>query len=116
AIVIVDHLADEDQRAFNFSQEVERLRDPSHWLSLTHTEAHRLAAANGLRVEQEQIVALELDFDDWLNRGGADAQSRELVERALAVRPATAQSFVITTESRRRLRLRVWLARLARSM
>ena len=112
AIVVADHLADADQPAFAWSQELERLRDPSHWLSLTLDRARALAAAAGLTVERELIVGLALDFDDWLARGRADPGAQTLVERALAARPASADCFTVQTaeDGGRTLRLRVWVA------
>jgi ubiquinone/menaquinone biosynthesis C-methylase UbiE len=116
AIVVADHLADADRDAYAWSQELERLRDPSHWLSLTLHAAHQLADRAGLAVERELIVGLELDFDDWLARGHADEAGRALAEQALAARPAGADCFEVVenADGTRTLRLRVWAARLLR--
>jgi SAM-dependent methyltransferase len=115
-VVVVDHLADADQRAFAWSQELERLRDPSHWLSLTLDGARRLAGAAGLVIERERVIPLDLDFDDWLARGLAEPEAHALAERALAERPASAECFEVlaNTDGTRTLRLRVWAARLRR--
>jgi ubiquinone/menaquinone biosynthesis C-methylase UbiE len=114
AIVVVDHLADADRDAYAWSQELERLRDPSHWLSLTLGAARRTADAAGLTVERELIIPLELDFDDWLARGHADPAGQALAERALAERPSQAQCFEVVTQNdgARTLRLQIWAARL----
>ena len=115
AVVVVDHLADADQAAFAWSQELERLRDPSHWLSLTLDGARRLADAAGLAIELERVIPLELDFDDWLARGLADREGQALVEVALSRRPASAQCFEVVAgaDGTRTLRLQVWAARLS---
>lgn len=116
AIVVADHLADADPDAYAWSQELERLRDPSHWLSLTLDGAHRMADAAGLTVERELIIPLELDFDDWLARGQADPAGQALAERALAQRPPGADCFAVERrdDGGRALHLRVWVARLTR--
>ena len=44
--MVADHLADEDPRAFAWSQEIERLRDPSHWASLTRERLRALGPTN----------------------------------------------------------------------
>jgi SAM-dependent methyltransferase len=116
AIVVVDQLADADRDAYAWSQELERLRDPSHWLSLTLDGARRTADAAGLTVERELIIPLELDFDDWLARGHADPADQALAERALARRPPSAECFAVEPrgDGSRALQLRVWAARLTR--
>jgi len=114
-IVVADHLADEDAAASAWSQELERLRDPSHWASLTRARLHELAAAAGLRVAAETIIAIELDLDDWLRRGSEDPAVHRLAERVLADAPTGTARFRIRSERGvRRLGLDVWVGRLAR--
>lgn len=112
AIVVADHLADEDPSAFAWSQEIERLRDPSHWASLTRDRLHRLAERAGLRLDRETIVPIELDLRDWLHRGGDDAELHRLVERLLEEAPAGTARFRIGGEgATRTLGLDVWVGR-----
>jgi SAM-dependent methyltransferase len=111
-IVVADHVADEDATAAAWSQEIERLRDPSHWACLPRSRLRALGAAAGLAVESERLVALELDFDDWLRRGSASRESRALIERALRQRPAGADCFQVTSRPGGRvLQLRMWIGR-----
>jgi ubiquinone/menaquinone biosynthesis C-methylase UbiE len=112
-IVIADPLADADPDAAAWSQEIERLRDPTHWASLSLAQMHMAVKRAGLTIEQETLIALNLDFDDWLGRGEADAADRALVEDALEHPPAHAAAFVVTEHGgRRSLGLQMWLARL----
>ncbi len=115
AIVVADHLADEDADAFAWSQEVERLRDPSHWASLTQERLHGLATAAGLQPDGETIIPIELDFGDWLRRGSEDPEVHHLVERLLDDVPAAATRFrPAGTGAGRTLGLDVWVGRFVR--
>jgi SAM-dependent methyltransferase len=112
-IVIADPVADADPEAAAWSQEIERLRDPSHWASLSLGQMHAAVEHAGLMIEQERLMALNLDFDDWLARGGAAPADHTLVELALKHPPAHAAAFVVTGHGgRRTLGLQMWLARL----
>ncbi len=111
-IVLADHVADEGPDAFAWSQEIERLRDPSHWSCMPAARLRTLGEAAGLELEHERLFAFELDFDDWLQRGSADGAARELIERALTERPTAAECFDVSErDGRRVLQLRMWLAR-----
>lgn len=68
-VVLADHVADADADAAAWSQAIERLRDPSHWACLPLAQLRVLGERLGLELEQEQASALELDFEDWLQRG-----------------------------------------------
>lgn len=107
-IAVLDHLADDDGEARAWAQEIERLRDPSHWASLTAAQLRALGAAAGLEPVHEQVFTFELDLDDWLARGSDDSAARELVRRALAERPGGTDCFGVTPAGRV-LALRMWL-------
>jgi ubiquinone/menaquinone biosynthesis C-methylase UbiE len=116
AIVVADHVADEDADAYAWSQEVERLRDPSHWASLTVQRLRGLGSAAGLRLTGETLVPIELDLDDWLHRGSSDPEIHRLVERALRGRPSSARRFAVRTGTGSRiLGLEVWIGRFERT-
>ena len=116
AVVVIDHLADTDEHDYRFSQEVERLRDPSHWLSLTAAELRGLGADHGLDLEHEQVVRISIDFDDWLTRGTTDPQATALVEQALAERPTGTACFGVRQgPDGRTLDLQIWVGRFRRS-
>jgi SAM-dependent methyltransferase len=114
-VVVADHLADEDAEAAAWSQEIERLRDPSHWACLTLGRLRRLGAAAGLKLEDEALLPLELDFDDWLARGSGGGGARIVIECLLADPPPGARCFdVRERDGRRRLRLQMWAGRWVR--
>jgi SAM-dependent methyltransferase len=115
AIVVADHLADDDPSAMAWSQEIERLRDPSHWASLTQERLQALALRAGLTPDGETIVGIELDLDDWLRRGSEDPEGHRLVERLLDEAPGTAARFRVGGEGpARSLGLDVWVGRFLR--
>lgn len=112
-VVLADHLADEDADDAAFAQELERLRDPSHWASLPIHRLRSLGAEAGLELERERVLTISLDFDDWLERGLAGAAAREQIEHALAARPQGTECFRIGVDGGggRTLGLRMWLSR-----
>jgi SAM-dependent methyltransferase len=111
-IILADHIADADADAAAWSQEIERLRDPSHWACLTLTRLRALGQQTGLELEHEQVFPMVLDFEDWLQRGSGGSGARRVIERALAERPDRADAFqVLERDGRRVLKLRMWLAR-----
>ena len=73
AVVLADHLLDEDPAAAAWSAEIERLRDPSHWASLPLERLRALGAGAGLELEREEVSPLALDLGDWLERGSGTA-------------------------------------------
>ena len=85
-IIVVDHLADDDADARSWSQEIERLRDPSHWACLGPGQMRAIGERAGLSLEGEQRFAYELDFDDWLGRGTSSSQAQALVNDAIGAR------------------------------
>lgn len=110
-VVLADHIADDDADAAAWSQEVERLRDPSHWASLPLERLRELGEQAGLRLEEEHVVPIELDFEDWLQRGSGGAAA-PVIERALAMRPGGTDCFQLGGQKGRRvLGLKMWLAR-----
>lgn len=95
AVVLADHLLDEDPEAAAWSAEIERLRDPSHWASLPLERLRALGAGAGLRLETEAVMPLALDLGDWLERGSGTAAARPLLERLMAAPPPGARRFTI---------------------
>jgi hypothetical protein len=105
--VIVDHLADAGADSFAWSQEVERLRDPSHWLSLSREAAVEIGRQAGLQLTDERTVNMDLDFQDWLNRGDAGPEAAALVARLINQRPGGTECFRLRENA---LQLRVWIS------
>jgi SAM-dependent methyltransferase len=110
-IVLADHLADENAADAAWALEVERLRDPSHWASLSLARLHALGRDAGLELERERVSPIDLDFEDWLARGSGGAPNAALIERALAEQPNGSECFRLLREGPTRiLRLKLWLA------
>jgi SAM-dependent methyltransferase len=85
-VAVSDHVTSDDHAQAAWHEEVERLRDPSHWACLT--PAGFLALGEGLALERHEVGELELDFEDWLRRGSGSAQNRHLIEALVRARPA----------------------------
>jgi len=87
-VILADHVADPEADAAAWSQEIERLRDPSHW------------------------ACLPVAFDDWVQRGSGGPGARAVIERQLDHRPDSVECFQITErDGRRFLELQLWLSR-----
>lgn len=111
-VVLSDIVADEDGAANAWREEIERLRDPSHWACQTPGRLRRMGEAAGLSVDREELVPVEIDFDDWLARGSGGAAAAELIDALLEDQPATVDSFRVTAEpAGRQLHQRYWLCR-----
>jgi ubiquinone/menaquinone biosynthesis C-methylase UbiE len=105
--VIIDHLADADADSFAFSQEVERLRDPSHWLSLSLQAARSIGRQSGLQLTDERVFPIDLDLQDWLDRGAAGPDAAALVTRLIAQRRGGTECFRLQDDT---LQLRIWIS------
>ncbi len=109
-VVVGDHLGDEARDDFAWSQAVERLRDPSHWASLTLSELHDLGASAGLTLIDERVIPLTLDFDEWLQRGTSDLDAHALIEDLIGRRPAGTDRFRLRErDGARMLELQMWI-------
>ena len=111
-VVVSDHVTDEDGAAAAWHEEIERLRDPSHWACLTPARLRRIGEAAGLELDLEQVVPFQLGFDGWLERSSGGPGARPLIERLLAEAPPAAESFRVLGEGEeRQLALRISLNR-----
>jgi SAM-dependent methyltransferase len=95
-VVLADHLTDADADAAAWHEEIERLRDPSHWACLTRERLLAAGGAAGLALDEEQVIPLDLDFEEWLGRGSGGAGAAALIERLLGAAPASAESFRVS--------------------
>ncbi|HEX3736225.1 MAG TPA: class I SAM-dependent methyltransferase [Solirubrobacterales bacterium] len=102
-VVIADHVTDDEGKAAAWHEEIERLRDPSHWACLTPARLTALAERVGLEPDLDRMVPFAIDFDEWLSRGSGGPANAELIERLLGEAPATVESFVVSGEGDRRL-------------
>ncbi len=116
SVLLGDHVADTDADAAAWAQEIERLRDPSHWACLTPARLCVLGERAGLRLEHQEVVPFAVDYEDWITRASGGPRTRALIEEALAERPDGAESFAVARDDDgvRRLHLRFWLGRFRR--
>jgi SAM-dependent methyltransferase len=112
-VIVGDLVADEaDGEGAVWREEIERLRDPSHWVCRTPESLRGMGSAAGLSLDHEQLVPVEIDFDEWLMRGSGGRDAAPLVDGLLAQRPEGAESFkVIEGDEGRRLHQRYWFGR-----
>jgi SAM-dependent methyltransferase len=109
AVVVADHVTSADADVAAWHEEIERLRDPSHWACLTPARLRALGAAAGLVLEREEISPLSIDFEEWIGRGSGGEAARDLIAAALAERSPPEFRLVDGPEGRR-LELRYWVS------
>lgn len=111
-VVISDHARDADPAVAATVEEIERLRDPSHWACLTPLRLRLLGAAAGLELDREELVSFELPFVDWRDRSSGGREAAPLIDRLLEEMPPGAEAFQVLGEGdERRLVLRHMLFR-----
>src|SRR2546426_191649 len=92
-VVVSDAVAERRADLANWHGEIERLRDPSHWFTLT-LEAHReLGPRAALELVDERLQPVNLDYEDWLIRGSGGDANRELIESLFAARRQGSPTF-----------------------
>jgi hypothetical protein len=91
--MLADHVHADEHDGAVWQEEIERLRDPSHWACLTHRTIQELGARAGLELESERVVPIATSFEEWLSRGSGGPGALALVERALAARPGGSEAY-----------------------
>lgn len=110
-VLIGDHVTSADGAAAAWHQEIERLRDPSHWASLTPAMLHAHCERAGLRPVAERVAPFTLDYEEWLTRGSDGPTARAVIDGLLAERPEGSEGFHVSAAGgARTLHLRYWLA------
>ncbi len=111
-VAVSDLAAEPDGEAAAWREEIERLRDPSHWACHTPESLRRMGTAAGLILEHEELAQVDIDFDEWLERGSGGRDAAPLVAQLLDEQPSGAESFrVVEGDGGRRLQQRYWLVR-----
>lgn len=111
-VVIGDQITDDDPDGAAWHQEIERLRDPTHWASQRLSVLREMGAAIGLELDEESLIPINIDFDEWLSRGSGGPGAAPLIDRLLSERPEGAESFQVVDQGEgRRLLQRYWLSR-----
>jgi SAM-dependent methyltransferase len=98
-VVVSDFVTDDDGASAAWQEEIERLRDPSHWALLTPSRIAALGERVGLDPDLDRVIPFEIDFEEWLNRGSGGPANAELIERLRAEAPPTAKSLRVTGEA-----------------
>jgi SAM-dependent methyltransferase len=111
-ILLADHVAAADAAGAAWHQEIERLRDPSHWACLTPEALRSLGERAGLTLWSERLIPFSLEYEEWLTRGTGGPQVRAIIEDLLRERPAGATSFDVRRdpEGVAMLHLTYWLS------
>jgi SAM-dependent methyltransferase len=98
-VIVSDFVTDDDGESAAWQEQIERLRDPSHWALLTPSRIAALADRVGLIPDVDRIVPFEIPFEEWLNRGSGGPANAELIERLRAEAPPEAASLRVTGEA-----------------
>ena len=104
-VAVADHLTSGQSAAAGWHHDIERLRDPSHWLSLGPEVFFGLGDGLGLELVTRREAPFDLDFEEWLTRGSGGDAHRALIERLLDSPPPGGADVFAVTEGRLRLRL-----------
>jgi SAM-dependent methyltransferase len=102
-VVISDHARDPDPAVAAWVEEIERLRDPSHWASLTHERLRAIGDAAGLELELEEVIPFELNFEQWRDRSSGGPAAAPLIDRLLGEAPPTSGAFRVDGEGAERI-------------
>jgi SAM-dependent methyltransferase len=94
-VVVADHVTDDDSDAAAWHEEIERLRDPSHWACLTPSRLTAMSERAGLEPGLTREVPFVIDFEEWVSRGSGGPANAPLIDRLLGEAPAAAASFVV---------------------
>jgi SAM-dependent methyltransferase len=112
--LVEDNVAPDDGEADRFVNDLERLRDPSHFRSRTEGEWGRAFAAAGLAATAVLRHETTIEVGPWLARAGADAARSAAVTAMLREANGRVKEAVSVRDDPLRFSLRkvVWSARL----
>src|SRR6201996_3915987 len=82
-VVVADHVTDDDGAAAAWHQEIERLRDPSHWACLTPSAIAAMGERVGLEPDLTREIPFAIDFDEWIGRGSGGPAHADLIDPLL---------------------------------
>jgi SAM-dependent methyltransferase len=102
-VVVSDFVTDDDGASAAWQEQIERLRDPSHWALLTPSRIAALGERIGLEPDQERVVPFEIDYEEWLYRGSGGSVNADLIERLRGEAPPQAESFIVSGEGADRI-------------
>ncbi len=102
-VVASDHVTDPDPAAARWREELERARDRTHTRNLTSGELADAFARAGLAEVRLVEETVEMDFDEWFDRGTPVAAKANVRDRLLA---GTARGFSPTPSASGRVAIR----------
>lgn len=108
-VAAADHLTAADPAVAGWHHDIERLRDPSHWLSLPAEVFFGLGAGSGLRLVTRTVIPFDLDFEEWLGRGSGGPANRAWIESLAAAPPPGGAEVFGVSDGRIRLSLGIAL-------
>jgi SAM-dependent methyltransferase len=97
-VIVADHVADDDGEAAAWHEQIERLRDPSHWACLTPSRLAAIGERAGLEPDHSREVPFVINYEEWVERGSGGPANAELIDRLLDEAPAGVRSFVVSGE------------------
>jgi ubiquinone/menaquinone biosynthesis C-methylase UbiE len=89
-VVIIDTLAPESDAKFELHNQIEKLRDPSHALTLRLTSFLSMFEERGLEVARQSLRRRQRSFNQWMLRAGLEPrhksyqEARKLIEDSMA--------------------------------
>lgn len=83
-VVVQDIVTSENAVESRETEEIERLRDPSHARCLAPSELRALFVRHGLEIESERSWQMIVDHDEWMNRVYPPEENRAEVLRRLS--------------------------------
>ena len=72
SVLVVDSVGPEDRTVSELHNHLERLRDPSHTVTLSVAQLFELFVAQKLTLTQQRILDRPRSFDKWMLRAGHD--------------------------------------------
>jgi ubiquinone/menaquinone biosynthesis C-methylase UbiE len=88
-MMVIDTLGPESDRKFELHNRIEKLRDPSHTLSLRLTAFLGLFEELGLEIARQRLKRRERSFNQWMLRAGIEPkqkryqETRQLLEESI---------------------------------
>ena len=89
---LIDNLAPADEKAADYLNAFERLRDPTHRRCLSLDEWRRQLYSAGLELQEQVSQAVELDFEAWISRQPVQPLNRLRLRAMLLQAPRAAQA------------------------
>jgi ubiquinone/menaquinone biosynthesis C-methylase UbiE len=92
-LALVDNVVPPDKQLGGYINAFEKLRDPSHHWCYPTVRLEAYLTDAGLRVEHVETSSKEMEFEPWVDRMGASAETKEKVRALLDRAPEGARAF-----------------------